>query len=92
MKNFRFLHKSQKIRAMCGIGLCIGCILSDETIELLKRRGPDFYQSQEISNILFYSSILSHQGDELQKQELGFCETNILFNLFVKYFIKRVSV
>ena len=77
MENFDFCINLKKIRTMCGIGLCIGCTLSDETIELLKRRGPDFYRSQEISQILFYSSILSHQGDELQKQELGFCKINI---------------
>ena len=66
---------------MCGIGLCVGEYeLTNQTRELLRRRGPDFYCEEEIDGYRFYSSILSHQGDKLQPQPIASGDLVLLFN------------
>lgn len=68
---------------MCGIGLCIDCELDEKSIELLKRRGPDSYQTiqRTYSHCLtFYSSVLSQQGSGVESQPIETENTLLLFN------------
>ena len=67
---------------MCGIGFCKKCELNDGTIELLKRRGPDCYNTKRIEKqeLIFYGSVLSQQGIGIQSQPLEAEDIILLFN------------
>ena len=68
---------------MCGIGLCINCELDEKSIQLLKRRGPDSFQTIERNyshNLKFYSSVLSQQGTGIESQPIETANNLLLFN------------
>jgi len=68
---------------MCGIGLCINCELDEKSIELLKSRGPDSFQTIERNyshNLKFYSSVLSQQGTGIESQPIETADHLLLFN------------
>jgi len=59
---------------MCGIGVFVNCEPDYETVNSLKRRGPDFYRQETFTvagqTITVVATVLSHQGDGIIAQPI----------------------